>query len=118
MPESHRRHAEWSPSRILDWAAKIGPETAQLANAILTERRHPEQGYRSCLGILRLGKKYSPERLERACARAHAAGARSYRSVSSILEKGLDQMPPPPAPAAPTTSFDDHENVRGQAYYQ
>lgn len=118
MPESHRRHAEWSPSRILDWAAKIGPETAQLANAILTERRHPEQGYRSCLGILRLGKKYSPERLERACARAHAAGARSYRSVSSILEKGLDQLPRSPAPAAPSSSFDDHENVRGQSYYQ
>ena len=118
MPESHRKHAEWSPSRILDWAAKIGPETAQLANAILTERRHPEQGYRSCLGILRLGKKYSPERLECACARAHAAGARSYRSVSSILEKGLDQLPGSPTPPAPSSGFDDHENVRGQSYYQ
>lgn len=117
MPESHRRHAEWSPSRILAWAGKIGPETAQLATAILTDRRHPEQGFRSCLGILRLGKKYTPERLERACARAHAAGARSYRSVNSILEKGMDHLPPLAAPAAATPSI-DHENVRGQSYYQ
>lgn len=117
MPDSHRKHAEWSPGRILDWAARIGPETARLAEAILTERRHPEQGYRSCLGILRLGKKYSPERLECACARAYAAGARSYRSVDSILERGLDRMPPLTAPAAGAPSF-DHENVRGQSYYQ
>ncbi len=117
MPESHRRHAEWSPSRILAWAGKIGPETAQLATAILTDRRHPEQGFRSCLGILRLGKKYTPERLERACARAHAAGARSYTSVNSILERGMDNLPPLVAPAAATPSF-DHENVRGPSYYQ
>lgn len=117
MPESHRKHAEWSPGRILDWAAKIGPETARLAEAILTERRHPEQGYRSCLGILRLGKKYTPERLERACARAYAAGARSYRSVDSILERGLDHLPPLPGTAAGAPSL-DHENVRGQSYYQ
>lgn len=117
MPESHRRHAEWSPSRILAWAGTIGPETAQLAMAILTDRRHPEQGFRSCLGILRLGKKYTPERLERACARAHAAGARSYTSVNSILEKGMDHLPPLAAPAAASPSF-DHENVRGQSYYQ
>lgn len=116
MPESHRRHAEWSPTRIIDWAAKIGPATATLAEAILTERRHPEQGYRSCLGILRLGKKYPPERLEAACARAHAAGARSYRSVNSILERGLDHLAiaSPITPEAPL----NHDNVRGPTYYQ
>jgi transposase len=117
MPESHRRHAEWTPSRILDWAGKTGPETARLAEAILTDRRHPEQGFRSCLGILRLSKKYTPERLEAACARAYAGGARSYRSVKSILEKGLDHLPALPFPAPPLPSL-DHENVRGQAYYQ
>jgi len=117
MPDAHRKHMDWSPARILDWAATIGPETARLAEAILVERRHPEQGYRSCLGILRLGKKYSPARLERACSRAFLAGARSYRSVASILENGLDQAPPAQAPpASPMPSA--HENVRGQSYYQ
>jgi transposase len=117
MPEAHRKHMEWSPGRILDWAATIGPETARLAEAILTDRRHPEQGYRSCLGILRLGKTYDHARLERACARAFAAGARSYGSVASILKNGLDHAPLPTAPAAgPKPS--DHENVRGQDYYQ
>lgn len=117
MPEAHRQHLEWSPGRILAWAATVGPETARLAQAILDERRHPEQGYRSCLGILRLGKKYSSERLERACARAYAAGARSYRSVASILQNGLDQAPAPQGPpASPAPS--NHENVRGQSYYQ
>lgn len=115
MPESHRRHSEWSPGRILDWAAKVGPATAALAEAILTERCHPEQGYRSCLGILRLSKKYDAARMEAACARAHAAGARSYRSVKSILERGLDQV------AVPSTdTFEPapiHGNVRGSSYY-
>lgn len=116
MPESHRQHLEWSPSRILAWAEKTGPATAALADAILTERRHPEQGYRSCLGILRLGKKYSPERLEAACARALGAGARSYRNVKSILERGLDQVAV--SAVASTEPPIDHDNVRGASYYQ
>lgn len=116
MPEAHRKHMDWSPGRILAWAAKIGPATAALASAILEERRHPEQGYRSCLGILRLGKRYDPQRLERACARALAAGARSYGSVASILEKGLDQVAPP-EPSTTPPSLPDHENVRGSSYY-
>lgn len=116
MPESHRQHAEWSPRRILDWAQSVGPATAALAEAILTERRHPEQGYRSCLGILRLAKKYETARMEAACARAHAAGALSYRSVASILERGLDHVAvaSTPAPESPL----DHDNVRGSSYYQ
>lgn len=116
MPESHRRHLDWTPSRILAWAEKTGPATAALADAILTERRHPEQGYRSCLGILRLGKKYSPERLEAACARALGAGARSYRNVKSILERGLDQVAMPAV--APTEPLINHDNLRGASYYQ
>lgn len=117
MPESHRQHMEWSPGRIVAWAKKIGPETERLTEAILVERRHPEQGFRSCLGILRLSKKYSPERLERACARAFTAGARSYRSVASILESGLDQVAAAEAPTAPQRPA-VHANVRGQSYYQ
>lgn len=115
MPKAHQKHAEWTPSRILHWASTIGPKAAELAKAILDERRHPEQGYRSCLGILRLGKRYGEARLEAACARALQARARSYRHVESILQHGLDQAPlPEPAPA---TSGASHENVRGRDYY-
>jgi transposase len=86
MPVAHRKHAEWSPSRLIRWGATIGPATASLIEAILEERTHPEQGYRSCLGILRLSKRYGPERLEAACERAVAVKARSYRHVDSILK--------------------------------
>jgi len=118
MPKSHREHREWSPSRILHWAATIGPKTRELAEAILTERRHPEQGYRSCLGILRLGKRYGNERLEAACARAVAVRARSYRHVESMLKNGLDRLPSPAEPTdAEGTTPVTHENIRGGGYY-
>lgn len=116
MPVAHRAHAEWSPSRIIDWARTIGPETAKLVDAILTERRHPEQGYRSCLGILRLGKKYGVDRLEAACARAVAVRARSYRHVESILKSGLDRVPLTSTETNNKTTA-THENVRGRDYY-
>ncbi len=115
MPVAHRRHLEWSPSRIVGWASTVGTETAKLAEAILAERRHPEQGYRSCLGILRLGKKYGHDRLEAACARALSAGARSYRHVESILKHGLDRVAP--ADTNPASPGLVHENVRGRNYY-
>lgn len=114
MPKSHLRHLEWSPSRIIEWANTIGPQTATLCEAIMKERRHPEQGYRSCLGILRLGKKYGAERLEAACTRAVAVGARSYRHVDSILSHGLDQIE---QTEASSTAPRRHENVRGPGYY-
>jgi len=116
MPESHRRHGSWTPGRIISWAAKTGPATAALVEAILAARRHPEQGFRSCLGIVSLGKRYGAERVEAACARALAAHAHSYRSVESILRTGLDAKPleaQAPAPAHP-----DHDNLRGPGYYQ
>jgi transposase len=114
MPAAHQKHLEWSPSRIVGWASTVGPETAKLAEKILAERRHPEQGYRSCLGILRLSKKYGHDRLEAACARALAAGARSYRHVDSILKHGLDRVAESDAPASRALL---HENVRGRNYY-
>jgi len=114
MPKAHQAHAEWSPSRILAWAATVGPETAKLAEAILAARPHPEQGYRSCLGILRLSKKYGGERMEAACERALAVGARSYRHVESILKHGLDRLAPSGAAPAPRPA---HENIRGRDYY-
>jgi transposase len=113
-PKSHQAHAEWTPSRFIRWATTIGPQTATLVTAVLADRPHPEQGYRSCLGILRLAKRYDPARLEAACARALAAGARSYRHVAAILQRGLDRAPDEAAPAAPVLT---HENVRGRDYY-
>jgi transposase len=115
MPKAHQAQAEWSPSRLVRWANTIGPQTAILVDAIIAERRHPEQGYRSCLGILRLSKKYGPERLEAACARAVAVRARSYRHVDSILKNGLDRTPLPAD--TPTKTTATHENVRGRDYY-
>lgn len=114
-PASHQKYLEWTPSRIINWAQTSGPYTAELVSAIMAQRPHPEQGYRSCLGIMRLGKRYSTERLEAAAQRALALGAASYRSTKSILEKGLDRMPIEPPPASQPVA--DHPNVRGAAYY-
>jgi transposase len=116
MPKAHREHQEWSPSRFISWAGKIGEHTRVLVEAILAERPHPEQGYRSCLGILRLAKRYGDERLEAACERAVAVRARSYRHVESILKNGLDRLPP--VADVPSVQLGTHENIRGGGYYQ
>jgi transposase len=114
MPAAHRKHLDWSPSRLIAWGKKTGPQTAALVQAIMADRPHPEMGYRSCLGVLRLEKHYGAERLEAACARALAAGARSYRHVDAILKCGLDRLPlATTTPVAPLK----HENVRGADYY-
>jgi transposase len=118
MPKSHQKHLEWTPSRLIHWASTLGPKTAELVEAILTERRHPEQGYRSCLGILRLERVYGKERLEAACTRAVAVRARSYRHVDSILKNGLDRIPLPDASAPAEPQLPLHENIRGGTYYQ
>ena len=88
-PKSHQQHLAWPPSRLLHWAETVGPATAQLFTEILKSKPHPEMGYRSCLGILRLGTRYSNQRLEAAARRAVSTGACSYRSVKSMLERGL-----------------------------
>lgn len=116
MPKAHQRHLEWTPSRIIEWATTIGPHTAGLVEAILADRPHPEQGYRSCLGILRLARRYGETRLEAACQRALGAGARSYRHVDSILKHGLDRVAHPQAPLALQVPL-LHEHVRGPQYY-
>jgi transposase len=116
MPKAHQHHLEWTPSRLTEWASRIGPQTQALVAAILADRPHPEQGYRSCLGLLRLGRRYGEPRLEAACGRALAVGARSYRHVDSILKHGLEQLPVPAAvPGHPALV---HEHLRGRAYYQ
>jgi transposase len=116
MPASHQKHAEWTPTRILGWASTVGPMTAKLAEAILAERRHPEHGYRSCLGLFRLAKRYGHDRIEAACARALVVGARSYRHVESILKHGLDRAPALDVERPEATRV-EHENVRGSDYY-
>jgi transposase len=117
MPVAHRKHKEWSPSRLINWAGTIGTQTKTLVEAILAERRHPEMGYRSCLGILRLSKRYGELRLEAACARAVVARARSYRHVDSILKNGLDRQPLTTDPETTKEVPLQHENIRGSLYY-
>jgi transposase len=117
MPKSHQKHLQWTPTRLVTWARTVGPETAALVEAILADRPHPEQGYRSCLGLMRLARQYGAERTERACARALAARARSYRHVATILQHGLDRLTPPAPPASPSPAPVDHEHVRGEQYY-
>ena len=123
MPSSHRKHLEWSPTRMIRWGETIGPHTARFIESLLENRPHPEQGYRSCLGTLRLEKHYGAERLEIACARALAVRARSYRHVHSILKKGLDRLPlcvepePSTATSAGQQALPLHDNLRGPTYY-
>lgn len=115
MPERHRAHYGWTPERIFNWARKFGGATAETVERIIASRTHPQQGYRSCLGLLRLGEHFGAERLEAACARALAIQSPSYQSVKSILEKGLDQRPllMEEAPAA----IIEHPNIRGPHYF-
>jgi transposase len=118
MPKSHQKHLQWTPSRLIQWARTIGPQTQKLLAFILENRPHPEQGYRSCLGVLRLKKRYTPERLEAACARALVFKAYSYKNVESILKSGLDQQPLPVTSAQTPLSRVEHSNLRGREYYQ
>jgi transposase len=115
MPESHRRHAGWTPGRIVAWAARTGPATGHLIEEILRSRPHPEQGYRSALGIIRLADRYGADRVEAACARALHLRSYSFRSVESILSHHLDAQPLPER--LPLRPHPRHENVRGPNYY-
>src|SRR6202022_2559334 len=92
-PKSHRAHLKWTPSRMVHWAQTIGPNTARLFERIMNDKPHPEMGYRSCLGIIRLAGQYSPARMEAAAERALLMGACRYQSVKSILKNSLDTVP-------------------------
>ena len=117
MPSHHQAVKDWTPTKVLEWAAAVGPSTAVAAQQLLTRKEHPEQGVRSCLGLLGLKKTYGKVRLEGACMRAlsnASGGIYSYRTVRNILEKSLDATAMP----RPTLlSAGDHENVRGEGYY-
>jgi transposase len=114
-PRAHQRHLEWTPSRIIEWSATIGPATAQVVDRILASNRHPEQGFRSCLGVIRLGDKYPHTRVEAAAGRALALNVCSYQSLKSILENDLDSQAPEPLPDSRPPV--DHPNLRGPDYY-
>jgi transposase len=113
-PKSHQKYLEWTPGRMIEWAMNIGPECTKVVEKILADRPHPEMGFRSCLGIIRLGKAVGNARLEAACRRALHFGTCSYTSINSILQKQLEAQPleqelPLPSPT--------HENLRGSPYY-
>lgn len=116
MPDSHRRHAEWTPQRIERWAAsEAGPHAARAVARIMADKPHPEQGFRSALGVIRLGKRYGADRLERACERALANGAVRYRSIENILKSGLDRQPL--VDEACVITMPRHPNIRGGSYF-
>ncbi|HTI80938.1 MAG TPA: IS21 family transposase [Acetobacteraceae bacterium] len=115
MPSAHRRYADWTPARLRREATAIGPSTAALVEQILHAKPHPEQGFRACLGILRLVRAWGAERVEAACQRGIDIGARSYSSIVSILRNNLDRAyRPQPVPDEPPVQ---HSNIRGGRYY-
>ena len=115
MPEAHRKVGEWSPERLSQWARKQGPSTQTLIEQMMAARDHPQQAFRACLGILRLGKSYGNDRLEAACRRALHFGTVRYRSIESILKHRLDEQPLEDDPTTPLPA--DHGNLRGAGYY-
>jgi transposase len=116
MPKAHQQYAEWTPQRLISWAASSGVATSRVVETILESRPHPQQGFRSCLGMMRLGKRYGTERLEAACLRALKIGACSYKSIESMLKQGLENNPLPSTAKAQTAL--NHDNIRGPQYYQ
>ena len=115
MPAAHRAHMEWTPTRLIHWGQSIGPATAEAVTRLMAENKHPEHGYRACLGLLSLAKRYGKVRLEAACMLALQIGACQYRHVRDILTNNRDQ-------SAPATTSEwvspDHAHVRGPSYYQ
>jgi transposase len=117
-PKSHRAHLEWTPSRMVHWAGTIGPNTARLFERILSDKPHPEMGYRGCLGIIRLADTYSAQRVEAAAERALITGACRYKSIESILKNSLDRLPLPPSSPPPSSTPPPHDNIRGSEYFE
>jgi transposase len=115
MPPAHRHYAEWTPERLGRWAKQSGPLTVKAVEAIMESRLHPQQGFRACIGVMRLGKIYGADRLEAACGRALRLGATSYKSINSILKNGLDRQPVSAVSPAPPPI--KHANIRGSQYF-
>jgi len=116
MPPAHLAHAEWTPQRMTRWAKKIGPQASQFVDHMIVSRAFPQQAFRACLGLLRMGKRFGEARLEKACAIALSVGATRYQQVESILKKRLDTLPH--SHEQNETIISDHENIRGSNYYK
>jgi transposase len=116
MPKAHQKYVGRTPSRLIEEAQQVGPSTGQLVEAILAAKRHPEMGYRSCLGILRLSKLYPGERMEAAAQRALRARAYNFQSLDSILKNQLDRLPLP-GDRSTGGSAVEHDNIRGANYF-
>ncbi len=114
MPAAHRRYAEWSPERFEREAGELGPNTAALIRAILASRPHPEQGFRTCRGVLKLFRGPNRVRAEAVSARALEIGAYTADSIASILRNNLDRVRPAARPETPTL---EHANIRGPRYF-
>jgi len=116
MPKSHRAHAEWSPRRLIQWGESIGPSAGTVVEHLLRSKPHPEQGYRTCLGLLALARQYTEPRFEAACRLAMHLGSPTRKSVKSILESGRD-LRPASATEPLALELPAHGNVRGPGYY-
>lgn len=117
MPEAHQKHLEWTPERLISWGKKIGDHCSEAVKAIIESKPHPEQGYRACLGIMRLSRDYGSQRVEAACRRALAFNVCSYQSIKSILKTKLDKESLPNEEDQTPLPVPEHENVRGESYY-
>lgn len=114
LPPAHQWVSDWNPETFVRRAERVGPQTRQAVEAILTSRTHPQQAYKSCQGVLSLEKKVGKDRLERACERALCYQSVSYKVIRSIIERGLDTL----SEAIPANSVPTHENIRGASAYQ
>jgi transposase len=114
MPPAHQEYAAWTPERFTRWAREVGGATATAIEQMLARHMIPEQGFRACMGVMRLGGKYGAERLEAACALILTAGCPTYRRIDAILKKGMDAVAAAPPQSAPVI---DHANIRGASYY-
>jgi len=119
MPEAHRKQQEWTPGRLLKWAKDLGPHVVAIIQAMIARKKHPEQAYRGCLGLLNLSRQYDAQRLDRACQRAVAIGSPSVKRIKSILKQSIDQLDLPLDEEHNTTeaTSENHENIRGSEYY-
>jgi transposase len=120
MPQAHLKHQQWTPDKLQDWAQSLGPNVLAVTKSLLMRKQHPEQAYRSCLGILSLSRRYDAQRLDKACQRAVEIGSPYFKSIQSILLHGIDKLPIPldtqTTPEDPFTT-DSHANIRGPEYY-
>ena len=116
-PRSHQKHLQWSPGRLIDWARSIGPLCGEAVAHLLKDKPHPEQGYRACLGLMRLARAYGPQRMEAACRRALAYQACTYKSIKSILKTRMDEQTLPEPEEASSPLIAQHPNIRGKDYY-